>query len=159
MLEKSKVVPIFKTQLKRLNFTKTRTTWHRTLDDVIHVVMLKKSGYGEYYDLNTSLFLRALDNDKQFPAENHCHLRARVEKAFPDEGDRVMRALVLDYPRFREEESIEILESFLSGTYARFVDAHLDLAAIRRAYNNKELDRFMTVAIARGLLEKDCESA
>jgi hypothetical protein len=70
--------------LKSAGYKKKARTWWRTTPDSIQVVNLQKSPYGEQVYVNLGLYVRALGNE-EFPPENRCHIRARLERVVPAE--------------------------------------------------------------------------
>lgn len=70
--------------LKEGGFTRRSNSWYWSGDETILVVNLQKSAFGEQYYINLAVWLKRL-GDVQFPRENHCHLRLRVD-SLSDEG-------------------------------------------------------------------------
>jgi hypothetical protein len=64
-------------------FKKKSRTWWRTTDDVIQVVNLQKSAYGERLYVNLGLYIRSLGSE-QNPPEYRCHIRVRLERLVPE---------------------------------------------------------------------------
>ena len=64
-------------RLKALGYSKRAATWHRERDQLISVVNLQKSQWGEGWYLNLGVYLRALGEEVR-PAEARCHVRCRA---------------------------------------------------------------------------------
>ena len=64
--------------LKPLGYTKRAATWHLDREQVISVVNLQKSQWGEDWYLNLGVYVKAL-GDENRPAEARCHIRCRAE--------------------------------------------------------------------------------
>ncbi|MEW6747808.1 MAG: DUF4304 domain-containing protein [Planctomycetota bacterium] len=58
-------------------FSRKGDSWLRRTDEVVEVVNLQKSQYGNQYYLNYGLWLCALGEDA-FPKEEKCHIRMRA---------------------------------------------------------------------------------
>jgi len=64
--------------LKPLGYTKRAATWHRDREEVISVLNLQKSQWGEDWYLNLGVYLKALGGEKR-PAESRCHVRCPAD--------------------------------------------------------------------------------
>jgi hypothetical protein len=64
--------------LKPLGYGKSGATWHRDQGNVISVVNLQKSQWGDDFYLNLGVYLKQLGTEER-PAESHCHVRCRAE--------------------------------------------------------------------------------
>jgi hypothetical protein len=82
-MDKKLLINSFNTELKMAGFQKKSTTWYLDEGGIIKVVNLQKSNYGDLYYVNVSIFLKELDND-QFPSENECHIRTRMDNSMVD---------------------------------------------------------------------------
>lgn len=65
--------------LKANGFKKKAKTWWRQSPDVIHVLNLQKSSYGDMLYVNLGIYLKAL-GEELTPPENRCHVRVRLER-------------------------------------------------------------------------------
>ena len=63
--------------LKPLGYTKTAATWHRDRGEVISVLNVQKSQWGDEHYVNLGVYLKALGDEKR-PAESRCHVRCRA---------------------------------------------------------------------------------
>jgi hypothetical protein len=66
-------------QLKNAGFRKKVRTWWRQVDEVIQVVNLQKSPYGERLYVNLGIYVTRLGSESS-PAENRCHVQARLDR-------------------------------------------------------------------------------
>lgn len=64
--------------LKPLGYTKRAATWHREREQVVSVLNLQKSQWGENWYLNLGVYLRSI-GDEARPPEARCHVRCRAE--------------------------------------------------------------------------------
>ena len=76
-------------------FTRKSGSWFRRSDEVIEVVNLQRSQWGEPYYLNYALWLRAL-GELPFPGEHTCHVRWRAEDVMGRDAP-LARLLDLEY--------------------------------------------------------------
>jgi len=64
--------------LRPLGYTRRGSTWHRVRDEVVSVVNLQKSQWGEDWYLNLGVYLKSV-GDEARPPEARCHIRCRAE--------------------------------------------------------------------------------
>lgn len=77
--------------LKEKGFKKKAKTWWRQSPDVIQVLNLQKSPYGDNLYVNLGIYLKALGEEKA-PPENRCHVRVRLERVALEERQRSVAA-------------------------------------------------------------------
>jgi hypothetical protein len=70
--------------LKKLGFSKKSNSWYWANEEVILVVNLQKSRYGEQYFVNCGIALKSLGADG-FPKEHLCDIRFRLSSVVPKE--------------------------------------------------------------------------
>jgi hypothetical protein len=63
--------------LKPLGYTKRAAAWHRDRNQVVSVLNLQKSQWGDDWYLNLGVYLKALGEESR-PAEARCHVRCRA---------------------------------------------------------------------------------
>src|SRR4051812_3354033 len=73
----SSIEQVIAERLKPLGYLKRATTWHRERDQLISVLNLQKSQWGEGWYINLGVYLRAL-GDEERPPEARCHVRCRA---------------------------------------------------------------------------------
>ena len=71
------VAKLISTSLAVLGFKKRGNSWYRSNDEVVQVVNLQKSQWGEQYYENLGVLIRILD-DTLMPRPARCHLVARL---------------------------------------------------------------------------------
>jgi len=76
-MTKDIMVEALKPLLKKNNFKKTRTTWHKVIEDFILVINVQGSQWGEDYYINLGVYFKALGTELN-PPENLCHIQARL---------------------------------------------------------------------------------
>jgi hypothetical protein len=96
------------TPLKEAGFKKKSDSWYWQSDEVVLLVNLQKSQYGDQYYVNEGVALKALGSG-DFPKEHQCHIRFRLTAvASDDETKRIEAAFDLEDTslpdRQREEE-------------------------------------------------------
>ena len=64
--------------LKPLGFRRKGRTWWRSNSFAVQVVNLQR-GWGDSLHVNLGILIRELD-ESELPRENHCHVRARLER-------------------------------------------------------------------------------
>lgn len=76
-IAKDVMVEALKPLLKMHRFKKTRTTWHKEIEDFILVFNVQGSQWGEDYYINLGVYFKALGKELT-PSENICHIQARL---------------------------------------------------------------------------------
>ncbi len=86
-----------------------RKTWYKRFPETILVLDLQKSDFGGKYFINLAIGASSLLHE-DFPREEHCHVRLRVEEVLPDHDKQLTRALDLEDTTMVEEERKRWLE-------------------------------------------------
>lgn len=66
-------------ELKARGFKKKGRTWWRDTDDVVQVLNLQQSPFGEQLYVNLGVYLKRLGTEPM-PAVNRCHIGVRLER-------------------------------------------------------------------------------
>jgi hypothetical protein len=101
-------------------FSKHSGVWYRRQAETMAVIELQESEFGSQYYVNVALWLLPL-GDSQFPREEKCHIRTRLEALFREEEKRLKQILDLEHPMdeaTRETQFRGILENLLIPTLA-----------------------------------------
>ena len=100
------------TPLKEVGFKKKSDSWYWQNDEVVLMVNLQKSQYGDQYYVNGGVALKALGSS-EFPKEHQCHIRFRLTAvASDDETKQIEAAFDLEdksFPDHQREEEISRL--------------------------------------------------
>lgn len=70
--------------LVEAGFKKKSDSWYWGNDEIVLLVNLQKSQYGNQYYVNCGVALKAL-GAAEFPKEHHCHIRFRLAAIVSDE--------------------------------------------------------------------------
>jgi hypothetical protein len=109
------LVKFFEPTLKALGFRKSRQTWCLRKDEVVLVVNIQGSQWGNQAYVNFGVYLRAL-GDEVRPPLSHCHIRQRLGQLVGRENVlRLMELLDFDKKISAEDRSAEmhrLLENF-----------------------------------------------
>jgi hypothetical protein len=81
-LSREEIILHFKPLLKGEGFRKTRSTWHKSTEDLIFVFNVQGSLYSEEYYINVAIYIKAL-GDETNPPEYRCHLKSRIDATKP----------------------------------------------------------------------------
>lgn len=76
--------------LKSAGFVSKSGSWFLRGGDSTVVLNLQKSDFDEKFYVNVGVWLRSLGAD-DFPAENKCHIQARLTSLFPDYAEVIDR--------------------------------------------------------------------
>ena len=79
-------------ELELLDFKKHRADWYRQGEQVIFVVGLQKSQWGNQHYINLAIWVNAL-GEAQFPCVQECHIQCRLENLSPDKANALAGAL------------------------------------------------------------------
>ncbi|PZF75503.1 hypothetical protein DK847_18490 [Aestuariivirga litoralis] len=90
MMDKVLFKKSFGNVLTEHGFRKKGQSWYLYGPDCIVVLNLQKDDFSALYFVNFGVWLLSL-GDAQYPPENHCHVRSRLERLFP-----LHRELILD---------------------------------------------------------------
>lgn len=84
-------------ELKACGFRKKSRTWWREREEVIQVVNLQKSPYGEQLYVNLGVYLKRLGTETA-PPENRCHIGVRLERIAEHRYAEIVAATALGQP-------------------------------------------------------------
>ncbi len=70
--------------LKKAGFKKRSDSWYWSNDEVVLLINLQKSQYGDQYYVNGGVALKLL-GAVEFPKEHHCHIRFRLTGVVSEE--------------------------------------------------------------------------
>jgi len=141
--------------LKRRGFVKCRSTWYRHHPETILVLNLQKDDFGGRYYINLAVGLRALDPG-DYPSENRCHVRVRLESMVPDVShvERVKKVFDLeDRSLGSEDRSQQIRGLIASG--ADFLERFTTEQSVGNEVRSDERIRNRTMVQARRFLNID----
>ena len=81
----------FASKLKLLGFRRRGRTWWRMSEFAIQVINVQR-GFGEQAHVNLGVYVRSF-GEASAPKENHCHVRARLERVSDREYFESIRRL------------------------------------------------------------------
>jgi len=122
----------FETFASEVGYTRNRGGWYWRGIEVVSVLNLQKSNFGDVYYINVAESLLEAAQDV-FPRENRCHVRTRLSLLVP-EAELPELELLLDLTREAEDRSARLLS---------FLRQHL------RPYKLGTLEDFTTAAGVR----------
>lgn len=96
MTHSNAIREIFDKFARSENLEKRSGSWYQRGDDLITVLELQKSNFGDRYFVNIAIWLTAIE-PASFPKENKCHIRTRLTELVPD-ASAVDGLLNLDTP-------------------------------------------------------------
>lgn len=73
-------------ELKTSGFKKKGRTWWRDRDEVVQVLSLQQSPFGERLYVNLGVYLKRLGSEAM-PAVNRCHVSVRLERVANHQAD------------------------------------------------------------------------
>ena len=93
--------------LKEAGFKKQAGNWYRSNDEIILMVNIQKSQYGDQYYINIGIALKSL-GVVQYPKEHNCHIRFRLTALVKeDEKKHIDSIFDLENKSFSETQRTE----------------------------------------------------
>lgn len=132
------------------NFRRKTHTWFRDEAEVLQLINMQKSQFGDQYYINLAIWLKALGPPPGALQEHQCHVRMR-ESALLKEETSMRPALDLE-SQLGDEERSELVEDFLKKRLLPFAAECLTLSGLRRAFKEGRLKRAMVLKSAKELL-------
>jgi hypothetical protein len=80
MIDRREIISLFDKVLLGERFKRSGTVWRLDSDEVVSVLALQKSNYDNSWFINLGFWLRVLDETRQVPKQEHCHVQARAEE-------------------------------------------------------------------------------
>jgi hypothetical protein len=77
-MNKTDLLLTFGDELKKWRFQKKTGNWYLNEKEIIKVVNLQKSNYGNQYYVNLGVYFKGIDADNNVPKEQQCHIRTRL---------------------------------------------------------------------------------
>ncbi len=117
-------------------FARRRTSWYWQTDDVIQVVNLQKSRWGNQYYLNFGVWLLPLGKSKA-PLESKCHIRWRIDEL--PRARRTAELLDLERPLPDAERSAK-LRRIMQSVFLRFSQQCASCAGLKQLWKSGSLE-------------------
>jgi Domain of unknown function (DUF4304) len=115
--------------LKAASYTKRRLTWHRQAPGIVCVFEATKSQWGDQFQLNLGLYLRALGQEEA-PPEYRCHVRNTMFALVPDRS-RLLQLLDFEDASTGEGRLGEVVDLVVKFALP-WLSVHSDEAALVR---------------------------
>ena len=147
MTNKDRFKRAFGNALKEHGFWKKGQSWYLHGSDAIVVLNLQKDDVSDLYYTNFGVWLVAFGDD-QYPQENHCHVRARLERIFPAQRDLIFDACTIGPEHGELPEFIGLLHSDVAPLCQRC----LTIAGLKEEINSGKIPHYYVVRVARPLL-------
>jgi hypothetical protein len=130
-------------------FSRKGDSWYRQNAEILEIVNLQKSQYGNQHYLNYALWLKAL-GEPAFPKEEKCHIRMRVDD-LSSSREQLVRLLDLetDVPELERKAALIIL---LNSEFLIFAANCRSLADVRALYHAGKFNKAMVLAAAKRVL-------
>jgi hypothetical protein len=130
--------------LGQANFHRKGKTWSFADEEVVQLVNLQKSQWGNQYYINFAIWLNRLGQPPKDLREHQCHIRLRAS-ALLDDDTLLKQALDLEN-QLDDRTRSEALKSILCGTLMPFAPACRTLDGLREVYREGRL---------KGMIAKD----
>ena len=120
---------------KQAGFQKHSDTWYRRCPDLVQVLNLQKSQYGNQYYLNVGIYVPSIGAaSSQWPKEHQCHVRMRAKTLVSEESKDVARfesAMDLEDGSVSNDMREQEIGRFLDEHVASFLDSAKSLEDLR----------------------------
>jgi hypothetical protein len=115
------VKEIVNDELTKLGFEKGGLNWYKHYKEVIHVVALQKSAWGNSYYINLAVWVNELGSSEQ-PKCRECHLQVRLDSidGSPNEIDAALNEE--DYWKMNAEQRRDIIKLALCNAEFAFFE-------------------------------------
>ena len=147
MTEKLILKKAIGTALDTEGFTRKGQSWFLRGPDAVAVINLQKYDYDELYFINFGVGLRALGGE-EFPAENHCHIRARLERLFPQRRDLIIEASTIN----QDNALVVGFKDFLRTEVSPFCSKCLTIEGLKALVDAEKIPQHFVTAAARAFL-------
>lgn len=125
--------------LKEFGFLKKSNNWYWSNEEVVLVVNLQKSQYGEQYYVNCGVALNVF-SDEKFPKEHLCDIRFRLSAVVPKEQrEECEAAFNLENSSISDAERLTIATNFFESYGLSILMSCQSLASIADAYKTEKL--------------------
>jgi hypothetical protein len=130
---------------KQAGFQKRSDSWYRRFPDLVQVLNLQKSQYGDQYYINVGIYVPSLGAAKsQWPKEHQCHVRARAKSLVSDESNDISRfdsAMNLEDDGVSPEIRAQEIERLLEEHVTTFFDSATNLDDLRNSIRSGALSK------------------
>jgi hypothetical protein len=127
-------------ELKSRGFGRRGLTWRRKLGSMIQVVNLQREGRTVF--VNLGVYYGDIE-PRENPAENNCHVRARLERVCEPSSFEVIRSFEFDSP------APQALVDALTGDGLNFLDRISSLSGLREVLDSPEPKNYFVHRLAR----------
>lgn len=133
--------------LKEYGFQRKGQSWYLRGPQCIVVLNLQKDDHSDLYFVNFGIWLLSL-GENNYPAENHCHVKCRLERLFPAQRELILDACTMgtegaDLPEFVE---------FIHSDVVPFCQRCLTLEGLKSEIESGRIAHYYVVRVARPLL-------
>lgn len=133
--------------LRTHEFLKKGQSWYLRGSTCVVVLNLQRDDFSDLYFVNFGIWLSSL-GDAQYPPENHCHVRARLERLFPHH-----RELILDGCMMSSDTSaLAPFIAFLHSDVVPLCQNCLTLEGVKQEIATGRVSHYGVVRAARPVL-------
>lgn len=137
--------------LPEFGFSKQKANnWYKTLPEVVHVVGLQKSSWGDYYHINLAVWVKELGGNVA-PKFHQCHMMERLEGIALHGNDHAAALNEEDYWKMDAEERHRVIRLELANAQFAFFRKLETIDAIKKFLDDPKEDKH--VAVTRVLIE------
>ena len=149
MIEKTRFKRALAAVLKEAGFTMKGQSFFLDGQDTIVVLNLQKSDFDEQYYVNVGIWLKALGSTA-FPAENKCHILARLTSLFTSEFNVIERACHLTSAT---EEDLVRFVGIAKTIVVPFCASCLHIDGLKERHGSGQFRKALVLKEAKQLLQ------
>jgi|SRR5579862_80304 len=144
------VKEIVSDEMRLLGFQKKNLSWYKSYEEVIHVVELRKSRWGQFYQIVLAVWVRELGS-KERPKCQECHLQAFLDCVHgnPDKIDAALNEE--DYWKMDAEQRRDIIKLALCNAEFAFFKQLTSFDKVKRFIKNRPIKN---LAVVKSLSER-----
>ncbi len=148
MIDKKTFKKSFALPFERARFMKKGQSWFLNGSDVIVVVNLQHSDWGNYYYINIGFYLKTF-GQVEFPDYVQCHLGYRAEDFFPNHRELILAGCHLE---MSNEQMLADLSNFFDDELIPFLRECTEVKKLRELMTKGVLNHGAVLLKARAFL-------
>jgi len=133
--------------LKEHAFQKKGQSWYLYGPDCIVVLNLQKDDFSDLYYVNFGIWLLPLGK-AEYPPENHCHVRCRLENLYPAQRELIIDACTIGPQNTELPQFIELIHSDV----VPLSQSCLTLEGLKAQVESERISHYYVVRVARPVL-------
>jgi Domain of unknown function (DUF4304) len=148
MMDKKEFKKAISGVLKREGFSNKGQSFFKSGADCIVVLNLQKSDYEDKYYVNLGFWLKEA-GEVIFPADNHCHIQARLISLFPEYAHAIESGCRLD----ANLSDFSVFIEFLKNSVVPFCNECLTIGSLKEKIEHGVFGNALIMKTAKDILK------